>query len=314
MSISKTNFKTKINYSNISITAYRAIKILKLLIEKPRSSAEIIGYLQKDEITNKSTSEDTLRITINSLKASGCDISRPSPANNYKYILNSHPFKKQLTKTQIKILLKIRQEFLNCNEWKKVIKINQLYDKISDMIKDEEISNLLSYKKPFSKIKPDVLKFFMEDKLEKKEVILTYNTSSQKSEIINIRTDYVYCQAGRLYIMAWYYKRNSFAYFNAEKISEIFSIKPIVQISENPDIKTIVYKITGDDVLTYKEAEDEKILVKEKNYIVVQATVKSEFKIFQRLLSFGSNFELISPDDMKQKLYEKLFKICARYE
>lgn len=314
-----SNFQLKqqnrLNYSNISITAYRAIKILKILMEKPRSNSELVDILKNDEITKKSTSDDTIRMSINSLKSVGCDIARPAPANNHKYVLISHPFKIKISKQQVKILLKIRQYFLDINDWKKVLEINKLYDKIILIAESEEVINLISYKKPFIKIKQNILDTLEKENFEQKEILLTYNTSSKKTEIINIRSEYVFCEAGRLYIMGWYYKRNNYAYFNVEKISEIHSIKTVKKSEiEKNETKKAFYKICGTSVQTFIPTEDETVVIKNSNNIIVSMPLKSEFKTIQRLLSFGSDFELIEPLDLKQKIAHKLKLMRERYE
>ena len=315
MLINQCNNQIKNNYSNINITAYRAIKILKLLLEKPCSSSEILDCLSQDEITERALSDDTLRLTLNSLNSVGCKIARPTLANNYKYVLLSHPFKFNITKTQVKILLKIRQNFLNSNEWKKVIEINDLFDKIANFAGDEEILNLFCHKKPFAKINKTVLEYFVNDRLSKKEVLLAYNTNSKKREIINIKADYIFCENGKLYIMGWYPKRNCYSYFNAEKISEIYSVKSIPKTQKDEvREKYVIYSVSGDAVKSFTAVEDEEVLMKNKNQTVVKASVKSEFKIIQRLLSFGRNFNVIEPSEIKVKLAEKLRKIREMYE
>ncbi|MBQ2644807.1 WYL domain-containing protein [bacterium] len=305
--------KQKLNYSNISITGYRAIKILIMLIDKPCSHLEIINALKEDEITKKSVSDDTLRITLNSLKTVGCDISRPSPKNNYKYILNSHPFNIKFSQKQISVLIKIRKEFLNKKDWKKVIEINDLYDKLANISNDEETKNLLNYQRPFLKIKQDILKILKTENLEKKEIIFTYNTTPKKTEVINVRTDSVFCDSGRIYILGWYYKRQSYSYFNAEKILAIHDIKPISDKSNHQEFSKAIFKVFGEDIKTFICSPNEKIIFKNKEYMLVESLVKSEFRFFQQLLSLGSNFELLEPLDLKQKLANKISKMLERY-
>ncbi len=68
----------------ISLTAYRTLFVLKLLIEKPRTLDELVKELKSNKITEKSISKDTVRITINTLKTSGCVFKRTTKANNDK--------------------------------------------------------------------------------------------------------------------------------------------------------------------------------------------------------------------------------------
>ena len=307
--------KLKNSNINISLTAYRAIKILKMLIEKPCSNSEIVKELKEDEITKKSTSDDTLRVTINSLKAVGCQIARPTPANNFKYVLLSHPFNIQFKNSQIEILLKLRNYILN-NNWKEIIELNQFLEKIISTSHNEhllDLLDLLNYKKPFRNIPVDILKTLLSEDLINKEILITYKTSKNKISDISILVDSIFYEAERIYILGFYGERNSYSYFNAEKISAIHSVKSVPK-DYKTDFSKAIYKIFGDDIKTFKPNSDEKIILSDKNFILVESYIKSDFKILQRLLTFGKNFEIISPDSLKEQLAEKISKMFERYE
>jgi hypothetical protein len=305
----QTNLKEKHKSLNISLTAYRAIKILKILIEKPCSQKEIIDYLKSDELTCRSISDDTLRITINSLKNVGCIISRPCRSNSYKYVLQKHPFGIKFTTNEIKILYQIREQFLQQSNWKFVMELNNLYDNI--FCEDENEKDLINKNRPFSKIKEKILEDLKQNRLEKKSILMTYQTSINKVGIIDIVTERIFCENRKLYLMAWYPKRKKFAYFNLEKIQTIHSIKPYKKDKNSPQIA--LYKVLGDEVLTFKCNSDEKIIKRTSEYIIVETIVESEFKFFQRILSFGVNFSLIEPDYLKVALKNKINKIKERY-
>lgn len=306
------NLSEKQKINAINITAYRAIKILKMLLEKPCVHQELIENLKQDEITSRSVSDDTLRATLNSLKAVGCEISRPCPANDYKYILHYHPFGLKLSEKQINILLQIRNDFLLKNDWKTVIEINDLYDKIAEMTMDEKIKDLFYHSKPFIKIKKEIIEYLKNGKLENKEVILHYFSSKQNQNTINIRVDNVFCYSGRLYIWAWYYKRKKYSYFNTEKIISVESIKPVLS-RRNETFYSAKYKLFGEDCTTFKADEEENIIAKDEKSITIEYKVKSEFKFIQRLLSFGESFELLEPVHIKEILALKIKKMFERY-
>ena len=63
------SLKTKTDIYKISLTAYRAVKLLMLLIKNPCNGDDIIEYFRQDPVTENCANKDTLRITINSLKA-----------------------------------------------------------------------------------------------------------------------------------------------------------------------------------------------------------------------------------------------------
>lgn len=295
--------------TNISLTAYRAIKILKLLLQKPCSHDDIVNYLQEDENTARYTSDDTVRITLNSLKAVGCDISRPTPSNNYKYILKSHPYVFNINKSQLKIISDIFKNLLKQGDWKLILDILEVLDKLSANFSDE----FKNFKRPFAKVQPAVLKIVKDTQILNKELIITYFSSSAKTkQVINIEVQNIFSENGKIYIYAWYPKRNKYAYFNLEKISEIHSIKPLSN-THNDYIYKVVYKIKNELTKDFDCAFDEKILEKNNNEIIVEALVKSEFKIIQRLLSFGTYFEIIEPVFLKEIISRKITEIQEVY-
>ena len=48
-------------------------------------------------IIDEKTSNDILRIDLNTIKTMGCDISRSSPKTDHKYVLSKHPFEFKIT-------------------------------------------------------------------------------------------------------------------------------------------------------------------------------------------------------------------------
>lgn len=306
------SYKDKRYCANISITAYRAIKILMLLIDSPYSATELSEALKSDEITCRSTSDDTLRVTINSLKAVGCEISRPTLKNGYKYILKNHPFKIKFTEKQINILNKIRKGFLLKNDWQMVLKLNDLYDKIANFSGQDSVKNLVNHKKPFGNIKPEIKELLINGEISNKEIVMTYIKRGKTQEAKNIITGKVFCESGQLYIWAWNSKYNKYSYFKVENILKIHSLKPTKQKLQTTEYKAI-YKVFGQETKTFKCTEEEKIVKSDKNSITVEYSVISEFKFFQRLLSMGEYFEIIEPDFVKQRLYDKLTEIEKRY-
>ena len=109
---------------NISLTAYRALLVLGLLMDRPMSREEIVNIFKCNNITSKSSSLDTVRVTINTLKAAGCTISRPTSKNNYKYVLLYHPFRIDISDEQIDCLNKIRNNLVQLSDWKLILDIN----------------------------------------------------------------------------------------------------------------------------------------------------------------------------------------------
>ena len=201
---------------------------------------------------------------------------------------------------------------LNQNDWRKVLELNRLYDRIATILSDEESADLLNQGRPFVKIRSKILKYLENDALIKKEVVLLYATSVKNQKYIDISVDSVFCENGKIYLWAYYPERQSFSYFNAEKICSIESVKTSKTVTDN-SLYTAQYRLVGDDCYSFKPTEEERIVLKNNSSLIIEYKVKNEFKFFQRLLSFGADFELLSPDFAKESLSEKIDKMFARY-
>ena len=147
----------------------------------------------------------------------------------------------------------------------------------------------------------------------KKEVIINYASTSKKINKINIIPDKIFCDSGKLYIWAWYFKRNSYSYFNIEKITSIIDIKKTGYKIPKENY-TAVYELKGESLKEFLCEPEETVLRKEDDKIVLSYNVVNEFKFFQRLLAFGRDFTLLEPQRAKEKLSEKLSLISERYK
>ena len=89
----------------ISITGYRIFLEFMSLLSSPKSLNELCEIVKNDSHINKEISKDTIRCDINTLKAGGCVISKPSKSNNFKYQIISHPFKLNISKEELNVFL-----------------------------------------------------------------------------------------------------------------------------------------------------------------------------------------------------------------
>lgn len=297
---------------NISITAYRALLILSLLLEKPLTRIEIEKFLKEDPITSKSYSLDTIRVTLNTLKSVGCIISRPTSKNNYKYILFSHPFGLELSQEQLKCLDTIRQNLVNLNDWQIVLNVNELYKKIFSVSKNIYGFDIINDTEPMSDINKELLKKIIKYAENKNKITIEYASPEQGIEKLDIIADKIIYEADKLYICCYSFKYNEYSYLRIDKIKSIKNLSSQSHIIQK-NAYSALYMIKGDSVATYKLAEGEKILERTKDYIFVEAKVINEFKFVQRLFSFGSDFILKSPDELKVKLMAKLNLVRQGY-
>ncbi len=92
----------------VNSTAYKIFKLLQWLIETSHSVDALNRRFQADPAVGRALSSDSIWLYINTLKALGCQIRRPSPKNNFRYELLHHPFGLMLSSAQLEALFQVK--------------------------------------------------------------------------------------------------------------------------------------------------------------------------------------------------------------
>lgn len=297
----------------ISLTGYRTLYVLKLLLEKSRTIDELVELLRANQYTNKSLSKDTIRITINTLRAAGCEISGLNKESNYKYILYSHPFVLNFTSEELDALVKLRKNASDNLSWKKILVVNELFDKIFALTKNENQIDLIDSAKIFADISKDVLDELVNPNVLNKRMTIKYLSPKNGEEIFDIIVGNISFSDGKLYLSCFNYKYNSKSLLNIERIKEVVSIS-MLEETQQQYLYEVEYELFGDSFSLYEQAEYETIIETKDNSLIIKALVDNEFTFIQRLLLFGADFRIISPDSFREKLVNKIKLIQRGYE
>lgn len=296
----------------ISLTGYRTLFVLRLLLEKSRTIDELINLLSKNDLANKSVSKDTIRLTINTLKNAGCNIKRPCKTNGYKYEILSHPFTLQISNKELSAFIKLREEASKEMGLDDIFKLNDLYKKFFSLTENQDIINEINDTELLYDIDKKILKEFLNPKIMGKEVQIKYNSAGNGNEDLVIVPQKITYENGKIYLNCFNFKYQNTSVLSLDKILEIKTIG-----LKNIDIKekyySVEYKVFGSSILNFEIKDNEEIIAKNDDFIVVRAIVKSEFFFVQRLLLLGSDFTIISPAFFKEKLVNKVKAIQGRY-
>lgn len=307
-----TNSSLK-NEANISLTAYRALFILALLMSKPYTRDELIKELKGNPLTCKSVSVDTIRVTINTLKLSGCKISRPTRGNNYTYNLLSHPFCFDFSDEEIEVLNCVRKNISMFADWSLCFDINDFYENILFKVLSEQ--NVLKLKNSitFSDVDKNILEFLAKPSSFNKEVILTYDSVENGLCDLRVVVNKIFKDKGDLYLWCYSHKYDDYSYLRLDRIKGYKKIQNsnVPQLGNNPIV--VKYAVVGDSLLSFQLYEKEQIIKKTDKIIIVEAVAYSEFYMLQRLLSFGRDFFIISPESYKQKILDKIDLMSKEY-
>ena len=297
----------------ISLTGYRTLYVLKLLIEESRSPEELIEILKCNPYTKKSLSKDTIRLTINTLKKAGCEISRLNKSTNYKYVLYSHPFVLNFSNDELNSLLNLRKNASEKLSWQKILILNSFFEKIIKLSMDENKIDYVNSTAFFADVDKDVLKQLSNPNLYGKKVQIKYLSPKQGEEIIDIVVGEISSSQGKMYLSCYNYKYNANSILNVERIREIKTIYLTNEV-EYEDFYEVEYELFGDSLASYKKENYETIIEKNSDSIKVKAQVYNEFFFIQRLLLFGADFKIISPDSFREKIINKIKSIRKRYQ
>ena len=298
----------------VSLTGYRVLLILSSLIQRGRTVKELVEILRNNQITNKSISKDTIRVAINTLKNAGCVIGRPSKANAYKYELISHPFSLSLSENELMVFFKLRDKLLDELTLDDVFKMNSLYDKIISLTFNEDHINLNKETTPLIGIEKSILKDISNPKIVGKRVKIIYDSPEFGEEELDIVPQKLTYENSHLHLWCYSFKYNRNSLLTIERIKKIISYGILANIEPTKALYDVTYSITGDAVKTFELKEFEKIIEKNNDKIKVLAHVENEFYFIQRILLFGTDFKIISPDFFRKKLIDKIRLIQKGYE
>jgi len=298
----------------ISLTGYRILLILNSLIESGRTLEELINILKTDKITGKSCSKDTVRMVISTLKYAGCKISRPAKSNGYKYELLEHPFCFKLTQDEWNILIHLRERFtetLNCDD---IFTVNDLYNKIMSLTCNDEYITKTKESQPLGQVDKQVLQDILNPSLIGKKLNITYNSPEFGFESINVVPEKITIENSKIYMWCFNLKYRKNSLLSVDRIKKINSVDIFQDEVVKTDVYEVIYELYDSKSKGFELKENEEIIDNYDDITLIKAKVDNEFLFIQRLLLFGNDFKIISPDFFREKLINKIKLIQKGYE
>lgn len=296
--------------NQISLTGARAIALLGLLIEKPRSIEEIRQAFLEYKLIDEKQSYDILRIDLNTLKYIGCKISRASQSNNYKYKLLKHPFLINLDKDDIKAIKKTYNAIKKDADIELLYEYHELFKKISKFILDEEIREAFLGISDLKYYDIEIVKELIHDCRHERKLELLYKKPSAKN-----------AEKKQIYALKLVFKNDKLYLYGTDSSGEgrVLNVKRILAILKrsfnkgNVEAKVFRVKFFLKDFCADILSDEEIILKAEDNGYLVEGNYYNEFMAIQRILFFGSKCTVISPENFKTTIISKLKEMKKVY-
>ena len=176
----------------------------------------------------------------------------------------------------------------------------------------EQISNIIE-SSPLINIDKTMYAQLSNPKIINKKIQIRYKSPEYGEEDIDIIPQKILYENKKVYLRCFNFKYNSSGLLDFERILKINNINMSENYTPTSSYK-VVYELLGNIIPLFERQDYEKILEQSKDKIVIEATVENEFFFIQRIIQFGVNFRIISPEFFKEKLINKIKSIQRVYK
>ena len=304
-------FDEQCNPRQISLTGVRAIVILAMLSIKPCTFEELKDFLIQSNIVSREYSIDTIRIDLNTLKYIGCEISKATKRTNNSYILLSNPFQLSVSEEEAQILSKIYKGIYKNLSIDRLLEYDDLFEKISNMISDRNIKEYLRGISILKGLDKDLIKELLVDSRKHTRLTISYLAGNTKESKYDITVEKLGFRSDKLYIYCYNHSIGKRTFLNFSRLKKVL----VRQLrSDDIDANDTVIKFSLKNYKDYSLEDSEEIVSTSSDTATVRGAYYTDFIALQRMLSFGPDCVILSPEGMKETLVEKLRSMREQYD
>ncbi len=295
-----------VTHNLMSFSGFKAMLIFSMLVQGPKTYDEIKQAIENNEYLKETVSVDTLRIYMNSLKHAGCEIKKLHEGRTVKYYIDSHPFELKISDEQTKSIIKVYNAISKSIEISDFLVLNDFFTKISAFITNEDLKAKLQNISPISNINADLIKDLIKYTKNKNEITVLYNAkNSGKKKEIDIVADRMSITNGKLYIAGYNSEYHNYSEFLVSNIVKIVSVNLESKNLVLPEF-VVRYEYFKEKTDAFQPLENETIVEKSPDRIVVEIKSRNKFVIMQRILSHANKCRVISPENYKEEILKIL--------
>lgn len=316
--------KLGLSTAHLNATAYRIFKLLLWLYEKPLTLDELNERFYHDPEIQRRLSPDSIWLYINTLKALGCEITRPTRSNGFRYELLHHPFGVYLVKdtlnmlAQLKILAEEQLSFMEIlaldRFFKKVLRRSSLGDEDNLIQGLFHASRSLDYEKWMPQIHRLQGLIQLNQLLE-----ITYQSPVEgKERFYFLPEEFVY-QNGLLYLRGNQSDRQEPSLLRLERIVNFEPVEMadmtqhLMQLKQKASQVVLHLLVSSpEEFKPFHLGETVRYLPElERLEVVIQT--KDFFQLRQKLLENGVPFTILSPESFKADMKNILEQMSRMY-
>ena len=302
----------KTTFNVMSLTGYRALVLLALLYESPKSLTEINESFAKNPHIKESFSQDTLRMYLNSLRAIGCKISRADKLKNNRYSLLESPFDIMFSEKLLNSLKKIINSTYFNLTIDELILIDDLFYKIATYISDTKTREVFIGISKLKGLNKNLIKSLNSYAKKKVQIEFLYKSPNSGLKNVSLVCDKLDLKNKKLYLYGIETISNKYLYYKIENIEKIISIN-LNKIQKSTITTEVLYEIICNNFNISQIDDNEEICTIEKDKVCIKHFSKNLFDTKQKILSMGNSAKVISPQEFKEEIHKTLCNMKERY-
>lgn len=301
-----------ITHNLMSFSGFKSLLIFSLLTESPKSYQDLKKALETNEYLRETVSIDTIRIYLHSLTAAGCNVKTIRQGRQVKYYIDSNPFELKVTDEQVKSIIKVYNAISKTIELSDFLNIQHFFNKLAHYITNEDLKEQLKFISPIANIPSELLMLLIKYAELKTQIRILYYSKKTGEKEIDILPDKLHITNGKLYLSGHSFEYDNYASFLVSDIRKIVGVS-LNQQPVKPVLFCVQYEYLNSDNIDLVLREDEKIVKKSKNSLIIEITSEDKFMIVQRILSLSNRCRVLSPENFKDEIISSLQKMKECY-
>lgn len=317
----------------VNSTAYRIFKLLQWLIESPLTVDALNQRFLDDGNIGKSVSNDSVWLYINTLKALGCVIRRPSPRNGFCYEMISHPFGIELDDRQLETLAQAKIVAQRHFSHQDMLALDGLLKKIvaqgEQCQNPERVENLFRQSRSLDSQEcvqriSQIEKAILEDGL----LEVSYASPLKGEEVFHFLPESVFYRQGVNYVRGEHPEHAEPSNLRLDRMLSIVPVEDealrqamLARQTVKTEIALKVFVETPQDFQGFSLDPNQGVYQEnrlwvdgERPHYEVRLQVRDTFYIKQTLLSLGLPFAVTGPSVFRESCVVSFRQMLAFYE
>lgn len=315
--------------AGLNSTAFRIFKLLRWLVDKPMTVDMFNDAFEADAFVGKRLSTDTIWLYLNTLKELGCEISRPSPSNQYHYELLYHPFGLNLNKDDLACLAQLKLFAEDHFSYKEMLALDELIKQLlfSSSLQEPKghLARLLNDTRSIDYKEQAPLISSIEGVIAAADIVeFTYNSPDKGlRQLLCMPLRFIY-RGGSLYLLGLLPERKEASLLRLDRIVEVrldCDVSPELRsalAARRAAPQQIVLQVFINESshwagLGMDETVKPVVLAHGLKALEVTVCTFDSFQLKQRLLQLPEPFTVLEPLYLKEDLQATLEQMQAFY-